>query len=115
MPKRYVDNALPGLFGISGDANRTPVLRIMRPPLRKPKSNPGQTLCQSPDDVAALGQRRDSEDAELAEIVNAWSYLPEPVRAGILAMVRASRTRRSASDRPVMVGSSPKMRITTNE
>ena len=29
-------------------------------------------------------------DSELAEIRHAWPMLPEPVRAGILAMVRAA-------------------------
>jgi hypothetical protein len=30
-------------------------------------------------------------DPDLTEIVAAWSTLPEPIRAGIVAMVRASR------------------------
>jgi hypothetical protein len=29
-------------------------------------------------------------DADLIAISEAWSHLPEPIRAGILAMVRAS-------------------------
>ena len=28
---------------------------------------------------------------DLAAVVNAWSDLPEPIRAGILAMVKAAR------------------------
>jgi len=30
-------------------------------------------------------------DPDLAAIVTAWPTLPEPIRAGILAMVRAAR------------------------
>ena len=32
---------------------------------------------------------------DLAEVINAWGSLPEPLRGGILAMVRAARTTRS--------------------
>jgi len=41
--------------------------------------------------VTAQGQREEPFSAELAEIVTAWQSLPDAVRAGIVAMVRASR------------------------
>jgi hypothetical protein len=31
-------------------------------------------------------------DADLALVMDAWSHLPDAVRAGIMAMVRASKT-----------------------
>ena len=38
----------------------------------------------------ALGSEFDSVDPVLAEVVKAWPSLPETVRAGIVAMVRAA-------------------------
>ena len=32
------------------------------------------------------------EDADLAELIRAWSALPDSIKAGIVAMVRASAT-----------------------
>jgi hypothetical protein len=39
---------------------------------------------------AAPGQRTARTDPDLAAVMAAWPDLPEPIRAGILAMVRAS-------------------------
>ena len=38
------------------------------------------------------GQTPLSTDTELAQLVQAWPKLPGPVKAGILAMVKASRS-----------------------
>jgi len=40
----------------------------------------------------ALGADAPCEDPDLAAVVTAWSELPEAVRVGILAMVRAAGT-----------------------
>jgi hypothetical protein len=39
-----------------------------------------------PDDSS---EKRPAMDADLAEVVNAWPTLSAPIRAGILAMIRA--------------------------
>ena len=44
---------------------------------------------QSPCPVAPL-LPHPTADPGLASVIDAWPKLPEPVRAGILAMVRAS-------------------------
>jgi hypothetical protein len=40
--------------------------------------------------MAAQGQRAAPDDPGLATVVDAWDLLPEAVRAGIVAMVRAA-------------------------
>ena len=40
--------------------------------------------------MSAQGQRAAQTDPELATVVNAWDRLPEAVRAGIVAMVKAA-------------------------
>jgi hypothetical protein len=40
--------------------------------------------------VAAQGQRAAQSDPDLATVVDAWDRLPEAVRAGIVAMVKAA-------------------------
>jgi hypothetical protein len=40
--------------------------------------------------LAAHGQRDKLDDPELAALIDAWPTLSEAIRAGILAMVRAS-------------------------
>jgi hypothetical protein len=40
--------------------------------------------------MAAQGQRAALDDPDLATVVDAWDRLPEAVRAGILAMVKAA-------------------------
>jgi hypothetical protein len=46
---------------------------------------------QSGAKSGALDKQNGPFDAELAEVVQAWPNLPEAIRAGILAMVRAAR------------------------
>ena len=70
----------------------------MRPPTREPadgrKSNPAkdETSESTHDDqpMAAHRQRAASNDPDLTAIIDAWDRLPEAVRAGIVAMVRAA-------------------------
>jgi len=78
------------VFGITGEATRTPDLRIMRPPLQKRKSLQAGNLCQDTPGLAAHGQRAASNDPDLATVVEAWERLPEALRAGIMAMVKAA-------------------------
>jgi hypothetical protein len=40
--------------------------------------------------MSALGQRAAPVDPDLAIVIDAWDRLPEAVRAGILAMVKAT-------------------------
>jgi hypothetical protein len=40
--------------------------------------------------MSAQGQRAALDDPGLATVVDAWDRLPEAVRAGIVAMVRAA-------------------------
>jgi hypothetical protein len=42
--------------------------------------------------------RESESDPELALILERWSSLPEPIRAGIVAMVRATRTIRATEN-----------------
>jgi hypothetical protein len=49
------------------------------------------TLGKTQPALTAHGQRATSNDPGLTAVVEAWECLPEAVRAGILAMVRASR------------------------
>ena len=42
--------------------------------------------------LTAHGQRAASNDPDLTAVIDAWDRLPDAVRAGILAMVRASRS-----------------------
>ena len=47
-------------------------------------------LCQAVPSLAAPGQRAAMNDPNLAAVVAAWPELPEAVRAGIVAMVKAA-------------------------
>ncbi len=49
-------------------------------------ANSGQGAAES----GAVGARNRTHDPELAAVVAAWADLPEAVRAGIVAMVRAA-------------------------
>ncbi len=46
---------------------------------------------QSGAESGALGAQNRPCDADLAEVVQSWPSLPDALRAGILAMVRAAR------------------------
>ena len=51
---------------------------------------PPDTCESEPNSVALSGPPNPQNDSGLAAVVASWPKLPEPVRAGILAMVRAS-------------------------
>ena len=70
--------AAPGLQN-QGTADATPCLT--------------KHLCKSPPSLTAQGQRAAPNDADLAAVVDAWDRLPDAVRAGIVAMVRAAAGR----------------------
>jgi len=53
---------------------------------------PGNSLRQGPSRVAEhLPNDTCQTDPDLAAVVAAWPELPEPIKAGILAMVKAAR------------------------
>ena len=46
---------------------------------------------QSGAECGALAAPKATLDPQLAAVVEAWPTLPEPIKAGILAMVRAAK------------------------
>ena len=76
---------------ITGEATRTPDLRIMRPQASFRNDRKDKDLRQG--DPAASHQIPTDNcqtNPELATVIEAWNRLPEPVRAGIVAMVKAA-------------------------
>ena len=72
---------------------RTPDLRIMRPPLQCSKIMPDNHLSQAPSPVADhLPNDICRTYPDLAAVVNAWPDLPEALKAGIVAMVKAAKS-----------------------
>jgi hypothetical protein len=79
--------------GNTGVGTRTPDLRIMRPPSGCSKTMPENHLSQSPSSVAEhLPNDTCKTDPDLAAVVEAWPDLPEALKAGIVAMVKAARS-----------------------
>jgi len=62
----------------------------MRPPLNHRKPIQSDDLRQDNADWTALGQRAASNDRGLTAVIEAWDRLPDAVRAGIVAMVKAA-------------------------
>jgi hypothetical protein len=61
-------------------------------------SLPTKGLRQAPSPVVAQGKRAAQKTpSDLAAIIDAWPTLPEAIKAGILAMVRASGRDRGES------------------
>jgi hypothetical protein len=60
--------------------------------IRTPPENTGKTGVsdQSSAESGALDPQNAILDPELAAVVEAWPALPEAIRAGILAMIRAA-------------------------
>jgi hypothetical protein len=97
---RFCANQVPvtgRLTGGAGKKNRRPRLPRGR------RSNGGAGNRTSPENPkkTALSEQRGTEsgtvatdptpiDPDLAKIIDAWPTLPEPIRAGILAMIRAA-------------------------
>ena len=78
-------------FWITGEATRTPDLRIMRPQTGFRKDPKGQRLASStPRRSHHIPTDNCQNDPELTAVIEAWDRLPEAVRAGIVAMVKAA-------------------------
>jgi len=76
-------------------------LRFSRPSHRTAKDGSGKELRQSPPEVAhhlptdtcqSEPPRPTPTDPDLAAVVAAWPELPEAIKAGIVAMVKATRS-----------------------
>jgi hypothetical protein len=82
---------LTGRVATSGVRTRTGDLRIMRPPLNRRKPIQDKEKCQVPGEIGApLAHDTCLTPPELRAVIDAWPTLPEAIRAGIMAMVRAS-------------------------
>ncbi len=57
-------------------------------------TKPRKGLGKPTNEVTAQGPHRASNDPELSAIIDAWDRLPEALRAGIVAMVKAAAKRR---------------------
>jgi hypothetical protein len=60
----------------------------------EPTANSSEKTALSEADGAesgALGARNGPIDPQLASVIDAWPGLSEPIKAGILAMIRAAR------------------------
>jgi hypothetical protein len=77
--------------GNTGEATRTPDLRIMRPQVDIRNDLPGKDLRQAdPGAPHYFPTDNCKTDPELAAVVEAWDRLPAAIRAGIVAMVEAT-------------------------
>ncbi len=75
-----------------GDGIRTRDVQIHNLVPESRKSTRNKTLHRESRGVGAhLAHDTRQTDPILAEVVENWNHLPDAVRAGILAMVRASR------------------------
>jgi hypothetical protein len=84
---------LADAVGNTGEPTRTPDLRIMRPQPENPNVSKDKDLRQ---EIKAASHHFLAEgthsDAGLAAVIEAWNRLPDAVRAGIVAIVKAART-----------------------
>ena len=65
----------------------------MRPPLGRSKGMPDSHLSQAPPTIADhLPNDTCKTDPTLAAVVEAWPDLPETLKAGIVAMVKAAKS-----------------------
>ncbi len=70
---------------------RTPDLRIMRPQADSPQGSLPNDLRQpAPSGAHYLPTDTCKTDPDLAAVVAAWPELPEALKAGIVAMVKAT-------------------------
>ncbi len=65
------------------------VQRFSRPPPDSVSPEPAQTCEQPPDNSADSSASLAGNDPDLAAVLQAWPTLPEAIKAGILATVRA--------------------------
>ena len=83
-----VAGALPGLQNRGDDSvSHNPSIQLRKPPLSLAAQGKREDRNQPPLDAP--------KDPELAAVVEAWPDLPEALRAGILAMVKATARVRS--------------------
>lgn len=63
--------------------------------LERPSKSPGKHAVSQTRgaESGALGSEIDPDDPDLAELVTAWPVLAATIRAGIMAMVRATTGR----------------------
>ena len=73
----------------SGGGIRTPDTRIMIPQTDRRKSRNAKNKASISDNVA-LPLPYEAFSPELTAVVEAWADLPEAIRAGIVAMVKAT-------------------------
>ena len=77
--------------GSTGEATRTPDLRIMRPQPKSRNGSVSNSLGQAAPTVGhLLATDTCKMDPDLAAVIEAWDRLPEAIRAGIVAMVKAA-------------------------
>jgi len=80
-----------GFTATSGVRTRTGDLRIMRPEIESPKSHSDKTLRSASSPLAHhLPTDKRKTPRELQSIIDAWSNLPDPIRAAIMALVNAA-------------------------
>jgi hypothetical protein len=85
--------SLSASVGNTGDGTRTHDLRIMRPPLDNANDIKGKDLRQDAGSVSHhVPTDTCHSDPDLTAVVDAWDRLPEALRAGIVAMVKASES-----------------------
>ena len=53
--------------------------------------------------ATALRQHYVTDDPDLAALVAAWPELPDAIRVGILAMVKAAKTKRTDQGQPLFL------------
>jgi len=77
-------------FG-SGGRTRTDDPRLMNPLLGSRPACPTKTSGEGKGVLAQHLSRAPENDPDLATVIAAWPSLPEPIKAGIVAMVNAAQ------------------------
>ena len=87
--------------GVEPDRSKVEAAGI-EPASLSPQATIGKVVAQTPSDALAQTLARESpSDPDLALILERWPTLPEAIRAGILAMVRAAGEQPALRIRPV--------------